>query len=163
MRLNLLIKKSGTMKFEYAEGATPIDEDEAAGLIPKHLALQKELNEWEQNNIIDAVTKHFGKKYPYDKILDAYFLLDVHKDMFSETWKWAGSIRTTEKNFGVAPEKIREELKIMLENVKHWIENDIYGKDEICARFHRELVAIHLFSNGNGSMPVLLLIFLPNQ
>lgn len=33
------------MKFQYAPGATPIDPEEAAGLIPAHLTLQQELNE----------------------------------------------------------------------------------------------------------------------
>ena len=33
------------MRFEYAPGATPIDPDEAKGLIPAHLTLQRELNE----------------------------------------------------------------------------------------------------------------------
>jgi hypothetical protein len=31
------------MRFEYAPGATPIDLDEAKGLIPAHLTLQREL------------------------------------------------------------------------------------------------------------------------
>ena len=31
------------MRFEYAPGATPIDLDEAKGLIPGHLTLQREL------------------------------------------------------------------------------------------------------------------------
>jgi hypothetical protein len=33
------------MRFEYEPGATPIDPDEAKGLIPAHLTLQRELNE----------------------------------------------------------------------------------------------------------------------
>src|SRR6185312_1638215 len=42
------------MKFEYAPGATPIDADEARGLIPAHLTLQRELNEYEEANILEA-------------------------------------------------------------------------------------------------------------
>lgn len=34
--------------FEYPPGATPIDENEADGLLPKHLTTQADLNEWEQ-------------------------------------------------------------------------------------------------------------------
>jgi hypothetical protein len=33
------------MRLEYAPGATPIDLDEAKGLIPAHITLQRELNE----------------------------------------------------------------------------------------------------------------------
>jgi hypothetical protein len=40
------------MRFEYAPGATPIDLDEAKGLIPAHLTLQRELNEYEEANIL---------------------------------------------------------------------------------------------------------------
>lgn len=138
------------MKFEYAEGATPIDVDEAGDLIPSHITTQKELNEWEQNNILNATLKHTGKKYGVNEILDPYFLFRLHKEMLNETWKWAGQIRQTEKSLGVAPEKIREELKLLLDDVKHWIGNGIYSREEICVRFHRRLVWVHLFANGNG-------------
>ncbi|RPI19822.1 MAG: mobile mystery protein B [Ignavibacteriae bacterium] len=138
------------MKFEYPKGATPIDADEAEGLIPSHITLQKELNEWEEHNIADAALKYYSKEYKADKILDIYFLQDIHKDMFDETWKWAGQLRKTEKNIGVAPEKIREETRNLLDDIKYWIEHNTYGKDEICARFHHRLVWIHLFPNGNG-------------
>jgi len=42
------------MIFSYAPGATPIDLDEAEGLIPKHITTQEQLNEWEQTNILTA-------------------------------------------------------------------------------------------------------------
>ena len=40
--------------FEYPPGATPLDPDEANGLIPKHIATQGQLNEWEQVNLLEA-------------------------------------------------------------------------------------------------------------
>jgi fido (protein-threonine AMPylation protein) len=42
------------VEFEYAPGATPLDPDEAAGLVPKHITNQGELNAWEQANIFQA-------------------------------------------------------------------------------------------------------------
>ena len=138
------------MKFDYAPGSTPIDPDEAEELIPTHLSTQKELNAWEQTNILKAITKHLGKKYTTDNILDTYFLLGLHKDMFDQTWKWAGKTRNTLKNIGVAPEEIRIKLKNLLDDTMYWIDNKTYSKDEICVRFHRILVSIHLFANGNG-------------
>lgn len=36
----------------YPPGATPLDPDESAGLIPAHIATQAQLNEWEQENIL---------------------------------------------------------------------------------------------------------------
>ncbi len=78
------------------------------------------------------------------------FLLGIHKDMFGKTWKWAGQIRKSEKNIGSAPERIREHLKILIDDVKFWLINTTYSKDETCVRFHRRIVGIHLFPNGNG-------------
>jgi hypothetical protein len=36
--------------FKYPPGATPIDLDEAIGLIPKHISTQANLNAWEEIN-----------------------------------------------------------------------------------------------------------------
>jgi Fic-DOC domain mobile mystery protein B len=138
------------MNFEYASGATPIDPYEAEGLIPTHLTTQKELNAWEQANIIDAIKTFSANSFSSSEILNLPFLLKLHKKMFDETWKWAGTIRKTEKNIGTAPEKIREEIIIFLDDVNYWIKNKTYLPDEICVRFHVRLVQIHLFPNGNG-------------
>ena len=40
------------MEFQYAPGATPLDPDEAAGLVPVHITTQADLNAWEQANIV---------------------------------------------------------------------------------------------------------------
>lgn len=50
------------MKFEYPPGATPIDPDEAHGLIPAHLTVQRELNEYEEANILEAVDWLSGRR-----------------------------------------------------------------------------------------------------
>ena len=42
------------MIFEYPDGATLIDPDEAEGLMPTHITTQNQLNEWEQSNILEA-------------------------------------------------------------------------------------------------------------
>lgn len=44
------------LTLEYPPGATPLDPNEVVGLIPRHLAMQQDLNEWEQNNILPAGT-----------------------------------------------------------------------------------------------------------
>ena len=44
------------MEFKYPPGATPLDPDEAVGLIPHHITTQADLNEWEQANILEAET-----------------------------------------------------------------------------------------------------------
>jgi len=137
------------MKFEYESGATPIDADEADGLLPS-LTTQSELNEWEQINITKALSKHLHRKYKPGNILDTFFLLNLHKDMFDETWKWAGKTRTTLKSIGVLTEEIRTRLRLLMDDVDYWIQKEIFSNDEICVRFHHQLVFIHIFPNGNG-------------
>ena len=44
------------IEFEYPEGATPIDPDEAEGLLLTHITTHGELNRWEQDNIVEALT-----------------------------------------------------------------------------------------------------------
>ena len=43
------------MELDYQEGATPLNQDEIEGLIPNHITLQRELNECEANNILNAM------------------------------------------------------------------------------------------------------------
>ncbi len=42
------------MRFTWPEGATPIDPDEATGLIPTWVATQSDLNAVEQDNVLKA-------------------------------------------------------------------------------------------------------------
>jgi Fic-DOC domain mobile mystery protein B len=131
------------------EGATPLDPDEDEGLIPPHITTRGELNAWEQANILRAqewlVTRR--SKSP---VIDIAFLLELHRRMFSETWEWAGEFRKTMKNLGVAPELVPERTQNLLDDVQYWLDHEAYPIDEIAARFHHLLVAIHPFPNGNG-------------
>jgi fido (protein-threonine AMPylation protein) len=87
------------MQFDYPFGATPLDGDEAALLIPKHITLMSELNAFEHANILIgeqwALRSRFALNVPYIKRL--------HAKMFDKTWKWAGQFRKTGKNIGVGP------------------------------------------------------------
>lgn len=60
------------MKFIYPEGATPLDEDERNALLPKHIVLQAELNEWEQTNILEA--NKWGFEQRHTNILSVGFI-----------------------------------------------------------------------------------------
>jgi len=40
------------IEFEYPAGASPLDPDEAAGLIPDHITNQGQLNRWELGNVL---------------------------------------------------------------------------------------------------------------
>ncbi len=136
------------MNFDYPPGATPIDADEAEGLLLPHITNRAELDRWEQDNIVEAETWAFRRK-PGD-LLSMDFACRLHKKMFGTVWQWAGTFRRRDKNIGVEWWTIRSSLKNLLEDVKVWTEQTVYPPDEIAARFHHRLVAIHLFANGNG-------------
>lgn len=130
-------------------GATPLDPDEADGLIPEHLSTRAELNAWEQVNISEAID-WLRKRQDSESLLTIDFLRELHRRMFSDTWEWAGKFRRTLKNIGVAPEAIVEQTHNLLADTRYWIENASYPVDEIAVRFHHRLVFTHPFPNGNG-------------
>jgi Fic-DOC domain mobile mystery protein B len=136
------------MKFIYPIGATPLNNDEIHNLIPKHLTTQNELNEWEQYNIIIAEEWLFKRRR--QQILSIEFAQKLHKQMFNKTWSWAGTFRQRQTNIGIESIYIRQELKILFEDIAYLIANKIYGIREIAIRLHHRLVFIHPFVNGNG-------------
>lgn len=159
------------MKFEYATGATPLDLDEIAELIPDHITTQAELNEWEQTNILEAELwlskfrsfgfnfstnfhkKGFGGTGPYlslAKILDVDFIKQLHQKMFDKTWRWAGKFRTSHKNIGIDWSHISTRVHELCDDIQYQVAHQSYSFDEIAARLHHRLIAIHPFSNGNG-------------
>jgi hypothetical protein len=50
------------MLFKYAKGATPLSPDEVHNLIPSHITTQKQLDEWEQYNIVQGSNWAFSRK-----------------------------------------------------------------------------------------------------
>lgn len=136
------------MKFNYPEGATPLDPNEVEGLIPTHITTKAELDRWEQDNINEALA-WIEKRKPKD-ILNESFIKSLHRRMFCNVWKWAGKFRQSDKSIGVPWHRISIDLKLLCDDAKYWIEHQTFSEDEIAARFHHRLVFIHLFPNGNG-------------
>ena len=133
---------------EYPEGATPLDPDEMEGLKHKHVTTRGELDHLEQANMQSGI--QWMKKSTKKDILNEAFVRDLHRRLFGEVWKWAGTFRTTEKNIGVDPRQIAVDLRMLLDDVRYWIDHDSYSPEEIAVRFHHRLVLIHPFPNGNG-------------
>ena len=129
------------------DGSTLLDPDERRQLIPTYITTRAQLNEAEQIGIANADIWAFARKR---NVLDEAFLLALHKRMLGDTWKWAGTIRTSERNIGVATHEIRVRLRCVLDDVRYWVENGTYLQDEIAVRFHHRLVSVHPFPNGNG-------------
>ncbi len=128
--------------FKYPKGATPIDPDEAGGLLLTHITTQGELNRWEQENIVEALA-WIEKTKPMD-ILHERFIKQLHKRMFGNVWKWAGQFRRSGKNIGVLWHQIPENIKIMCDDVPEWIQSQYESPEEMAVRFHHRLVWIHL-------------------
>lgn len=136
-------------------GATPLDPDESAGLVPAHIATREQLDEWEAENIL-AGQRWAAGAAKHREILDDALLRELHRRMFGNTWKWAGTYRASEKNIGIAPEHIAVEVRKLLEDTKARLAGKVAPIDEIAARFHHRLVSIHPFANGNGRHARLL-------
>ena len=128
---------------KYPEGATPLDPDEMAGLKFKHITTRGELDQVEQANIQDGLKWLSRQKKP--DVLTDQFVRELHKKLFGDVWAWAGEFRRTEKNIGIDPIKIPIDLRLLLDDVRFWIEHNTYPPGEIAARFHHRLVYIHLF------------------
>jgi Fic-DOC domain mobile mystery protein B len=137
------------IKHVYVDGQTPLDPDEAAGLIPKHIATQAELNEWEFVNI--AGGQRWAKRnVKRRELLEETFVRELHRRMFDDTWRWAGTYRNSDKNIGVPWQQVGMRVHQLLENTRFQIEHQTFPVDELAVRFHRDLVWIHPFPNGNG-------------
>lgn len=136
------------VELHYQPGQTPLDADELAQIIPKHIATQGQLNEWEQSNIVEALK--WLKRGRHPKVLTEGFCRELHKRMFGRTWKWAGSFRQSDKNIGCDWRQVPMRLRQLLDNAQLWINDKVFPLDEIAVRFHHELVRVHAFPNGNG-------------
>jgi Fic-DOC domain mobile mystery protein B len=134
-------------KPDYSLGATPLDPDELNGLIPDFIELQSELNILEQENILNG--KSWATKYKKE-ILDEFFVRQLHKKMYGDVWKWAGTYRLTAKTIGIDSAQISMQVLNLMKDTQAWIEHQSYDWPELLTRFHHRLVFIHPFPNGNG-------------
>lgn len=134
----------------YNDGQTPLDDDEKEGLLIKFISTRGELDEFEQQNIEDAIQWILTRKFKPEQILSESFIKDLHKKMYGRVWKWAGEFRKTNKNIGVDKLEIPIELRTLIDDAKYWLEHNVYGSDELSIRFKHRIVSIHCFPNGNG-------------
>jgi Fic-DOC domain mobile mystery protein B len=109
------------------------------------------LNEAEQDNVAaGARWARRTRDRSAAAMLDDVFVKALHRQMFGEVWTWAGRYRTTGKNIGADAFRIAEQVMVLMDDVRHWIEHGTYLRDEIAVRLHHRLVSIHPFANGNG-------------
>ena len=142
----------GLNNLTYEEGQTPLAEEEKEGLLIPSVTTKGELDEVEQRNIEEAIrwTLSRRKMFTAPEILTEPFLLDLHRRMLGEVWKWAGTFRKTDKNIGISKYDIGVGLRTLLGDCRYWIEHSTFEGEEIAIRFKHRLVSIHCFPNGNG-------------
>ena len=137
------------MTLEYPDGATPLDPDLLAALLPD-LSTQEELNEWEAGNIAVALRWALRSRTLKTDLLTVTGLTLLHRRMFDQTWRWAGKLRTADTNIGASWYQASALAQALCDDIRYQIENAVYPWDELGARFHHRLVLIHPFPNGNG-------------
>ncbi len=138
------------LDLDYIEGQTPLDEDEKEGLLIPTITTRGELDEFEQQNIEQAVLWILSRSFKANTVFTENFIKALHKRMYGNVWAWAGEFRKTNKNIGVDKWQIPTELKYLLDDAKFWYANKTYNPDELAIRFKHRLVSIHCFPNGNG-------------
>ena len=138
------------LDLDYANGQTPLDEDEKDDLLIKTITTRGELDEFEQLGVEKAIEWTRKRTFGFQQILTEEFVRELHKRMFDGIWKWAGQFRASNKNLGVDKNEIRSELKKLLDDCHYWVDHNVFSGDEIAVRFSHRIVAIHPFSNGNG-------------
>ena len=138
------------LDLDYINGQTPLEEDEKKGLLIPTIATREELDEFEQQNIEDAMQWVFNKSLKTETILTEKFICNLHKRMYGDVWLWAGKFRLTDKNLGIDKWQIPVALRSLCDDTLFWIKNKTFAADEIALRFKHRIVCIHCFSNGNG-------------
>jgi Fic-DOC domain mobile mystery protein B len=128
------------------DGHTALGDDDAEGLIPAYISTRGELFEAEQRNIAEALLRDAPL---IDRLLDDSYVRILHKSMFDQVWRWAGTYRVRETNIGIDPRDISTAVRNLVEDSRVWIQYE-ENSDDIAIRFHHRLVSIHAFPNGNG-------------
>lgn len=101
-----------------------------------------------------------------EDLLTDTFLRDLHRQLYTEIWTWAGRYRTTEKSIGIDPAGISTEIRMSLDTIRYrWSQTRDWTARELGIAVHPETVRIHPFVDGNGRSTRLLadLVFFAAQ
>ncbi len=136
--------------FQEPDGATPLAPEERDGLLQSWITDRSDLNEAEQENIVEGAAWARRRRIKAPDLTTENFAKSLHKRMFGDVWKWAGSYRLTERNLGIEAYRIPVEMPAMLDDVRYWVDHATYPTEETALRLHHRLTVIHPFPNGNG-------------
>src|SRR5438067_1707505 len=110
------------------EANTPLTIEEREQLIPSYITLRAELNEAEQISITGAM--RWVARARVFSVLDDAQLRELHRRMFGEVWKWAGTYRKTARNIGIEAHQIAVAVKTLVDDATYWIEHETFSPDE---------------------------------
>jgi Fic-DOC domain mobile mystery protein B len=135
----------------YPPGATPITDEEEQGLIPTWVASRGDLNLVEAENILKGRSLYRRRPRTAD-VLDGLFVRTLHRNLFGEVWRWAGTYRLSEVNLGIDPSEIAIAVADLVADSVTWLGSTSapMDPDEVALNVHHRMVAIHPFPNGNG-------------
>jgi Fic-DOC domain mobile mystery protein B len=133
-------------------GATPIEQEDLDGLIPDFVATRADLNQVEFENITGALAWAGRQAISLgpEGVLEYGFTMSLHRRMFGDVWRWAGTQRRRVTNIGVEPSLIGTQTSLLLQDARYWHEHATFPREELAARIHCRLASIHPFPNGNG-------------
>jgi fido (protein-threonine AMPylation protein) len=72
------------LALDYIEGQTPLDEDEKEGLLIPTIATRGELDEFEQQNIEQAVLWSLSRTFRPETVFTEDFVCALHKRMYGD-------------------------------------------------------------------------------
>jgi Fic-DOC domain mobile mystery protein B len=126
---------------------------DTSGLIRIELTTRAARNAAEAEAIDEAYAKYVfkprGKKRGSGWLTDE-FIRQVHHDMFSSIWRWAGQYRKHDTIPGLQWPRIPEEVRKLCGDFAFWDTNASMNILEIAAYLQHRLVWIHIFTDGNG-------------
>jgi Fic-DOC domain mobile mystery protein B len=133
-------------------GATPLGPEEFDLLIPTDVATRADLNAVERDNILSARVWAFSRKgiVEAEALLQTTTLDEIHRRMFGNVWKWAGTRHTRDTNIGANPAEIVPRLKDVLDDARYWHHHNTFNRIETAVRIHHRIVQVHPYVNGNG-------------
>jgi len=130
-------------------GETPIDENEAQGLLLR-IRTQEALNRVEEQNILRAREWATRSRLVRGSLLSDATLRRIHKEMFGAVWKWAGAYRRSDKNIGSPWQQVPMLVRQICFNFAERVVHEARERDRLAVDFHHQLVSVHPFPNGNG-------------
>lgn len=142
--------------WECRKGETPYEDLD--GFIPIKSypnPTRRQVDELEEENIRKTTLKYLASK-PSRKTapFDYPWLLALHKEMYGEVWRWAGSTKTQNTQIGLDKHEVQEALRTLAVDIVEW--PNYFEPIEVAGRIHHRAVQIHPFKNGNGRWSRLL-------